>query len=167
MAATTDILLATYNGGAYLGAQLDSLLAQTEGDFTLRVRDDGFSDDTAEVLRAYAPRFGDRFVLLPTDRPTGSAKSNFAKLMEASTADHLLFADHDDVWTPDHVAEIRRLLRTPEIIARTARRRGTAPGAPRARSPTGCMGATPRGRWPLTRGSTPRWAARRPRCAGG
>lgn len=110
MAATTDILLATYNGGAYLGAQLDSLLAQTEGDFTLRVRDDGSSDDTAEVLRAYAPRFGDRFVLLPTDLPTGSAKSNFAKLMEASTADHLLFADHDDVWTPDHVAEIRRLL---------------------------------------------------------
>jgi len=49
---------------------------------------------------------------MPTDAATGSAKSNFARLMQASGSEHVLFADQDDVWTQDHVAEITGLLTT-------------------------------------------------------
>jgi len=42
-----DILLATYNGEAFLKKQIDSLLAQEFEDWRLLVRDDGSSDRTA------------------------------------------------------------------------------------------------------------------------
>jgi hypothetical protein len=41
---------------------------------------------------------------MPASAPTGSAKNNFLLLMKASTADHVCFADQDDVWLPDKVS---------------------------------------------------------------
>lgn len=105
-----DILLGTFNGARWLPAQLDSLLQQTDQDFRLLVRDDGSSDGTCDILRAYADRFGDRFRLVKRGRATGSARGNFSVLMEESEADHVLFCDQDDVWSPNKVAVLRRLL---------------------------------------------------------
>ncbi len=43
--ANVDILLATYNGAAFVEAQLDSILAQTHKNWRLVVRDDVSTDD--------------------------------------------------------------------------------------------------------------------------
>ena len=44
------ILLAAYNGAAYLRPLLDSLLAQDDSDFQIVASDDGSSDDTLQIL---------------------------------------------------------------------------------------------------------------------
>ena len=110
MSQRCDVLLATYNNAPYLGALLDSLLAQSDGDFTLLIRDDGSTDATWDILVDYLPRFDGRARLLNDRRPSGSAKANFALLLAETTADHILFCDADDVWKPGKVALLRGLL---------------------------------------------------------
>lgn len=50
------VLVPTYNHDQYLGAALDSLLAQTDGDWEAIVVDDGSTDRTAAVIAAYCSR---------------------------------------------------------------------------------------------------------------
>jgi glycosyltransferase involved in cell wall biosynthesis len=109
-----EILLATFEGAVFLPALLDSVLTQDDQDFTLRVRDDGSRDATPDILQRYRSKFGDRMTIEPTGQPTGSAKGNFAQLMTRSTADHVLWADQDDIWQPNRVSETRALLQASE-----------------------------------------------------
>ena len=114
MKPTCDILMAAYNGQKYGPELLDSLLAQTYQDYRLLVRDDGSSDRTMEMLRAYEPKFGGRMQFLETTAPTGSALGNFSILMAASDADYVICADIDDVWFPEKVADTVASLRQAE-----------------------------------------------------
>ena len=50
------ILMASYNGAAHIGAQLESLAAQSHRDWRLIVSDDGSSDATCAIVEAFAAR---------------------------------------------------------------------------------------------------------------
>ena len=50
--ASVLIALCSYNGGRWLGAQLDSIAAQDHSDWALWISDDGSSDDTRTVIAA-------------------------------------------------------------------------------------------------------------------
>lgn len=99
------ILMATYNGGEFIGAQLDSLRAQTVADWRLWIRDDGSSDDTVAKIRRYAMHDG-RVHLLETDGERLGAARSFSALLErgAAESDYLMFCDQDDVWQADKIA---------------------------------------------------------------
>ena len=101
--APVEVLLATFNGERFLREQIDSVLAQDYLNLRVLARDDGSTDGTLDILREYQLRFPNRFRLLPTDQPAGSAKGNFLKLMQAASADYLCFCDQDDVWLSDKV----------------------------------------------------------------
>jgi glycosyltransferase involved in cell wall biosynthesis len=105
-----EVLLATYNGARFLREQLDSIIAQDYGNIRVLARDDGSSDGTVEILDQYAKRFPSCFQVIPASAPTGSAKNNFLLLMKASTADHICFADQDDVWLPDKVSRTKQAM---------------------------------------------------------
>ncbi len=109
-APLVDILLATYNGAAFLAPQLDSLLAQTHANFRLIVSDDGSSDDTLAILRRYEGAFGGRMLLLPLQPKGGGVIRNFERLMRASLDDDraawIAFCDQDDVWLPEKTARL-------------------------------------------------------------
>ena len=101
------IVLATLNGADFLAEQLDSLIAQTETQWNLLIRDDGSTDDTLEIIRRYAQN--DKRIQLLSDEhgSTGSASGNFSILMESaltSGAEYVFFCDQDDVWVPDKLA---------------------------------------------------------------
>ena len=51
------ILMASYNGAAHIGAQLESLAAQSHADWRLIVSDDGSRDATCAIIDAFAARF--------------------------------------------------------------------------------------------------------------
>ncbi len=51
-----SILMAVYNGGAFLTEALDDILGQTLQDFELIVVEDGSTDETPSVLERYAER---------------------------------------------------------------------------------------------------------------
>ena len=98
------ILLSTYNGGAYLRKQLDSVLSQSVADFTLLIRDDGSSDDTLDILHTYS----DPRIRILAGENLGPAGSFFALLEEARKmgAEHIFFCDQDDIWMPDKLATL-------------------------------------------------------------
>jgi glycosyltransferase involved in cell wall biosynthesis len=115
--AACDILLASYNSARYGPALLESLLGQTDQSFRLLVRDDGSTDGSMDMLRAYQPRFEGRMEVIEDTTPTGSALGNFSILIDNADADYVLFADIDDVWLPTKVADTLSLLRNAELNA--------------------------------------------------
>ena len=105
-----EILMAVYNGEAYLREQLDSILGQSDDRWHLTVSDDGSTDGSAAILDAYARRYPDRITRYASGRRFGSARDHFFHLMARCGADHMLFCDQDDVWYPDKLAKTREAL---------------------------------------------------------
>lgn len=111
-----DILLATYCGEKYLKAQLDSLLAQTVQDIRIIIRDDGSTDNSIQIINDYCNKYPDK-VFSVKGEPTGSAIKNFAKLLDLSENDYIMFCDQDDIWLPDKVEKTLAAMREAEGTA--------------------------------------------------
>ncbi len=104
MTSCVVILLATYQGAAFLREQLASIAAQGHQDWRLIWRDDGSGDDTVAILRDFAaaqPAGRVEQLDAPAGR-VGSAASFLALLRHAvpmlGPDDIVAFADQDDVW---------------------------------------------------------------------
>lgn len=93
-----EVLLATYNGERFLRDQVESILTQDYSRLKILARDDGSTDGTRRVLEEYADKHPSSVALLPPGEATGNAKWNFLRLLEASSAPYVCFADQDDVW---------------------------------------------------------------------
>ncbi len=92
------ILLATYNGEAFLEEQLESLFSQEGWSGKILARDDGSTDRTVEILQ----KFPDRIEILPSSGNLGVV-GNFSKLMENCNSPYMMFCDQDDVWKKDKI----------------------------------------------------------------
>lgn len=92
------ILLATYNGEKFLAEQLDSLLKQTEQDFTVRICDDDSTDRTFPIAEKYAAAFPEKIFVCKNASNSQSAKNNFYYMMESYRDQYIMLCDQDDVW---------------------------------------------------------------------
>jgi len=95
------VVIPTYNRARFLGEAIESVLAQTFGDFELLIADDGSGDDTSSVVA----RFDDsRLRHLALEHHGISAALNAG----LATARGELFArlDSDDVWKPEMLATL-------------------------------------------------------------
>ncbi|MEE8271770.1 MAG: glycosyltransferase family 2 protein [Alphaproteobacteria bacterium] len=99
-----DVVLATYNGAEFVAAQIDSLLAQTYRSWRLLARDDGSTDGTADILRAYQTRHPERIILVVDDDGKLGYVGNFSRLLSKSTAAYVALCDQDDVWLADKLS---------------------------------------------------------------
>lgn len=98
MHADVLIILATFNGGQYLPDQLASIERQTFASWRLLVSDDGSSDETLNELRLFRSKHPERVELLDLP-PSGSARSNFLRLLRAAPQSrYVALCDQDDVW---------------------------------------------------------------------
>ena len=102
----TAILMATYNGGRHLREQMDSILSQTDKDWTLYVHDDGSSDDTRQIIDEYVAACDQVKVL--DYAPCGGACANFLSMLQRVEADYYLFSDQDDVWLANKIRLTRQ-----------------------------------------------------------
>lgn len=93
------ILLATYNGGQFLVAQLESLESQAHQNWYLIVSDDGSTDNTLKILQDYQTRWPEGKLIIRSGPQQGYCK-NFLSLAcdESILADLYAFCDQDDVW---------------------------------------------------------------------
>lgn len=96
-----DILLGTYNGAEFLDQQLNSIAAQTHGNWRLIARDDGSTDRTMEILIGFQARHPDKVVVVEDGDGNLGLMKNFSRLMEGSDAPYAAFCDQDDVWVPE------------------------------------------------------------------
>ncbi len=104
-----SVLLAVYNGEAWLPAQLDSLRAQTDPDFTVLLQDDGSADTSPGILEE-AVRSDGRFRFAAEQGRRLGAPGNFLSLMRQTDADACLLCDQDDIWEADKIAVMRQAL---------------------------------------------------------
>lgn len=95
-----SILLASFNGGRHLAAQLDSIAAQQNDDWRLIISDDGSTDDSRAICMSFRDRLGaDRVRLI--DGPKAGPTRNFLHLVAAAPKDApIAFSDQDDIWLP-------------------------------------------------------------------
>jgi glycosyltransferase involved in cell wall biosynthesis len=100
-----SVLLPTWNGAAYLDAQIGSILAQDMANLELIAIDDGSSDDTVARLAHHAA-VDPRVRVLPSTGNVGQ-KARLMELLRAACGDVVAFADQDDVWDS---AKLGRLL---------------------------------------------------------
>lgn len=100
-----QILMATRNGGAHLAEQLASFTAQSHRQWSLRVSDDGSTDNTRAITEAFRQPDG-RAPHLVGGPCAGSSSANFLSLLTAPDLppdDPVALADQDDVWFPDRL----------------------------------------------------------------
>lgn len=97
MPGKVSILLSTYNGEKYLRELLDSLLSQSYENYEIRIRDDGSTDKTRDILNEYSSKYQN--IILRYGSNIGVARS-FFDLLESAGEDctYFAFCDQDDVW---------------------------------------------------------------------
>lgn len=93
-----DILLSTYQSEAFLEALLESLYLQSYSDWRLIVRDDGSTDKTRAILNQHKEKHPNKIQLIEADFVNLGPKRSFEKLLVKSTAEYIMFCDHDDYW---------------------------------------------------------------------
>ena len=103
--ADVCVVLATYNSSRFLSEQLASLMAQTHR-VPVIARDDGSSDDTEGILRAWATKYPGWIQLLSDDLGRLGPAGNFARLLQACDSDLVLLCDSDDRWHPQKVGRM-------------------------------------------------------------
>ncbi len=108
------ILLAAYNGGAYIRPMVDSILAQDCDCWHLVLSDDG--EGTQEILDEYAQRYPDRITHYRSGRRFGNAQKHFMHLLRrfGTQAPYTMFCDQDDVWHNDKVGKTLALMEKTE-----------------------------------------------------
>lgn len=110
------VLMATYNGAAFLPVQLDSLFQQSFQDWSLLVHDDNSTDETATIIRHYAKRYPEKITFLDDKISYHSASANFAFLLEQSDTDYIMLCDQDDFWLPEKIGKSIAKIREMETM---------------------------------------------------
>lgn len=102
-----SVIVPLYNKRSYIRRCVDSVLNQTFNDFELIVVDDGSTDGSHEVL---ADIDDQRFRLIRQENKGEGAARNAG--MDNAHSEWLAFLDGDDMWLPDHLAELHRIVTT-------------------------------------------------------
>lgn len=104
------VLLATFNGEAFIKAQIESILAQSWDDIRIVIRDDGSTDKTTEIIEMYLQN-NHNMTLVKDGLSGGSAAKNFITLIESLNLvpDEVVFlCDQDDIWLEGKIAVAMR-----------------------------------------------------------
>lgn len=113
MQPLVSICIPCHNAAPYIGAALDSLLAQTWQNLEIIVVNDGSTDVSAEVLESYKVR-GVRVI----HEKCGSAALARNRALKEVTGDYIKFFDADDLLSPEMIEkQMARLIRRTDAVA--------------------------------------------------
>ncbi len=99
-----SVVMPMYNSENYVGKAIESVIGQTYPFWDLLVVDDGSTDNSCDVVRAYAVR-DSRVQLLINDNPVGMpyAPRNFG--IQHAKGDYIAFLDSDDMWLREKLSQ--------------------------------------------------------------
>ena len=96
-----SVSMITFQGAAYLKAQMDSILGQSIPVQEIIVCDDGSTDGTREILASYAAEYPQ--IQLHFNEKNLGTVGNMQQCLRRTTGDLIFFSDQDDVWLPSKV----------------------------------------------------------------
>jgi hypothetical protein len=99
-----SVVVPSHNHAAYVGAALESALAQTRAPDEIVVVDDGSTDGSSARLHAMAARAGGRIRLLARERRGAPATIDDA--VARCTGDWIAILNSDDRYAPEHLASM-------------------------------------------------------------
>lgn len=100
-----SVAMCTYNGEAFIGKQIQSILDQTHSNIELIVVDDKSSDRTLEIIQSFEAK--DKRIRLHKNQHNLGFNKNFEKAIRLCSGNFIAISDQDDIWLPN---KIERLL---------------------------------------------------------
>jgi len=94
--------LPVYNGDKYLAAAIDSILAQSYGDFDLLISDNASTDGTEDIGRVYAKKDSRIRYIRQAQNVGGTV--NFNLIVPMTDSPYFKWAAHDDLLAPGFLA---------------------------------------------------------------
>jgi glycosyltransferase involved in cell wall biosynthesis len=108
--------MCTYNGAAFVEAQLESILAQSRSPDEIILCDDGSTDGTIDLAAKIAEKHPAKIRIIRNKRRLGYCR-NFESAVRLVTGDVIFLSDQDDFWFPDKVASMLRVFaEDPEVV---------------------------------------------------
>lgn len=104
-----------YNGQKHICETLDSILAQTIGDFRLVISDNASTDATGDICREYAQQ-DDRICYYRQPENLGFAK-NFSFVFQPNGAPYFKWVAHDDLIKPTYLQRCLELLEQDDSLS--------------------------------------------------
>ena len=101
-----SVVIPMYNAEKFVGACLDSLLAQTFQNFEIVIVDDCSTDSSCAIVESYAPKFGGRLKLVHTKKNSGYPGFPRDFGLKFSRGEYLINMDADDLLTPTALEEL-------------------------------------------------------------
>lgn len=96
-----SIGLPTYNGSVTIRRALDTLLAQTYGNFELIISDNASTDETGKICEEYAAK--DMRVKYIRQKENIGPLANFKFVTTIAQGDYFMWAADDDWWDPKFI----------------------------------------------------------------
>lgn len=101
-----SVCMATYNGEKFIKQQINSILGQLNYNDQIIISDDNSTDSTIEIIKQLND---DRIVIYYNIYERGYT-SNFQNSLRYAKGDYIFLADQDDIWLPNRISRIMKLL---------------------------------------------------------
>ena len=117
-----SIVIPMYNTKKYIGAGLDSILAQNFQDYEVIVVNDCSTDNSRAIAESYLEKFSGRLKIYDNEKNSGPSFSRNRGLL-LSRGEYVFFMDADDMFIPTALEEMYALAKTfaPDVISFTIR----------------------------------------------
>ena len=108
---TLSVVMATFNGEAFIEAQLDSILRQTRLPDEIVISDDGSTDNTLAIIQRMETQAPPSvsWKVVTNKAPLGVA-GNFQSAATLASGDLIALADQDDWWAPGKLHTLEDVL---------------------------------------------------------
>lgn len=117
-----SVIIPGYNHAPYLRERIESVLNQEYPDFEVILLDDCSTDNSAEIMQAYASGKyscnGREVRFVPNESNSGNTFKQWAKGISLAKGEYIWIAESDDVAEPSFLREcVARLLANPNVVA--------------------------------------------------
>ena len=110
-----SLVMAVYNGEKYILQQLDSIKNQTLAPDEVIIHDDKSTDESVSIVVDYIKKNGLKWSIVVNNVNQGYSR-NFSNLIKEARGDIVFLADQDDVWLPDKIEKMTKVMEEhPEI----------------------------------------------------
>jgi glycosyltransferase involved in cell wall biosynthesis len=107
-----SVVLTSYNREHFILEQLDSIIAQTYGNWELIIVDDCSTDESKEIIQEFIKKNSDKKItFIKNEKNIGVAK-NFEKGLQIASGEYVAVCDSDDVWLDDKLEKELRFLKS-------------------------------------------------------
>lgn len=114
MLPLVSIITPCYNAAPFISQAIESVLAQSFGDWEMIIVDDCSSDDSLSIIQEYA-RIDSRIRYLRTDKPSGSPTLPRNMGIKEAKGRYIAFLDSDDIWLPNKLSDQLKVFEKSEV----------------------------------------------------